>query len=109
MTKTSLLLSAVSLFLSITGVAGAQQTQGTLAGILETKTIKLGHLDQSFPFSFADDKGLQASAIDVDTRDQVVTLRGTVPSLAAKARAEELAREAKGVTAVINALVVREN
>src|SRR6185436_781667 len=60
MTKTSLLLSAVSLFLSMTGVAGAQQTQGTLASILETKTIKLGHLDQSFPFSFADDKGKPA-------------------------------------------------
>jgi len=57
MTKISLLLSAVSLFLSMTGVSAAQQTQGTLASILETKTIKLGHLDQSFPFSFTDDKG----------------------------------------------------
>lgn len=56
MTKTSLLLPVLSLFLSMTPASEAQ-TQGTLKSILETKTIKLGHLDQSFPFSFADDKG----------------------------------------------------
>ena len=57
MTKTCLLLCAVSLSMSLSGTCGAQQVQGTLATIMETKTIKLGYLDQSIPFSFVDDKG----------------------------------------------------
>jgi ABC-type amino acid transport substrate-binding protein len=57
MTKTFLLFSTLSLSISLSGACGAQQMQGTLATILETKTIKLGHLDQSIPFSFVDDKG----------------------------------------------------
>jgi len=56
-TKTFLPVLALSLFISLTGPCRAQQVQGTLANILETKTIKLGHLDQSIPFSFADEKG----------------------------------------------------
>ena len=56
-TKTILPVLALSLFISLTGPCRAQQVQGTLANILETKTIKLGHLDQSIPFSFADEKG----------------------------------------------------
>jgi glutamate/aspartate transport system substrate-binding protein len=56
MKKTFLLLSALSLSISLTGASHAQQIQGTLATILETKTIKLGHLDQSIPFSFLDDR-----------------------------------------------------
>jgi osmotically-inducible protein OsmY len=58
--------------------------------------------------SFADESLLKDSAIDVDTRDQVVTLKGTVPSIAAKARAEELARRSNNVSGVVNALVVRD-
>ena len=57
--------------------------------------------------SFADEALLRDSAIDVDTRDQVVTLKGTVPTLAAKARAEELARQSNNVAGVVNMLVVR--
>jgi ABC-type amino acid transport substrate-binding protein len=55
MTKPILLLPALALSIVLTGVCHAQQVQGTLATILETKTIKLGHLDQSIPFSFLDD------------------------------------------------------
>ena len=50
---------------------------------------------------------LKESAIDVDTSNQVVTLRGTVPSDAAKARAATVASNAKGVARVVNELVVR--
>ena len=57
--------------------------------------------------SFTDEPLLRDSAIDVDTRNQVVTLKGTVPSLAAKARAEELARQSNSVAGVVNMLVVR--
>ncbi len=57
---------------------------------------------------FSGEKLLEDSAIDVDTTDRVVTLRGTVASNAVKARAEEIARSTEGVTRVVNLIVVRE-
>jgi hyperosmotically inducible periplasmic protein len=56
---------------------------------------------------FSGEKLLQDTAIDVDTTDHVVTLRGTVASDAAKARAGEIARSIDGVTRVVNEIVVR--
>jgi hyperosmotically inducible periplasmic protein len=53
------------------------------------------------------EKLLQDTAIDVDTTDHVVTLRGTVASNVAKERAAEIARSTDGVTRVINQIVVR--
>ena len=57
--------------------------------------------------AFYDETLLQGTAIDIATKDQVVTLKGTVRSDAAKARAEELARKTKNVVGVINLLVVQ--
>ena len=56
---------------------------------------------------FSWEKLLQDTAIDVDTTDHVVTLKGTVASNAAKARAGEIARGIGGVTRVVNQIVVR--
>jgi osmotically-inducible protein OsmY len=53
------------------------------------------------------DRDLSAGQIDVDTRDGVVTLKGTAPSAAAKARAAEIARNVKDVKSVDNQLQVR--
>jgi len=50
---------------------------------------------------------LRDSAIDVDTHDHVVTLKGTVATAAAKARAAAIAADTKGVTRVVDQLVVR--
>jgi len=55
---------------------------------------------------FSGEKLLQDTTIDVDTTDHVVTLRGTVASNAAKARAGEIARGIDGVTRVVNQIVV---
>jgi hyperosmotically inducible protein len=44
--------------------------------------------------------------IDVDTRDRIVTLTGTVRTQAEKSRALELAREVEGVTRVTDRLTV---
>ena len=55
----------------------------------------------------ADEPLLRNSSIDVDTNDHVVTLKGTVPSAQAKARAAAIAGDTKGVTRVINQLLVR--
>jgi osmotically-inducible protein OsmY len=56
----------------------------------------------------AAENSLKDSAIDVQTVDHVVTLRGSVASDQAKARAGTLAGSAQGVTRVDNELVVRK-
>ena len=56
---------------------------------------------------FTNEPLLKASAIDVHTTNHVVTLKGRVPSVAAKARAEEIAAGVSGVTRVVNDLVVQ--
>jgi len=50
---------------------------------------------------------LSNTSVDVDTKDHVVTLRGTVGSNAAKTRAEEIASATSGVSKVVNELVIR--
>jgi osmotically-inducible protein OsmY len=56
---------------------------------------------------FADDVSLDGAAINVDTKDFVVTLKGTVPSAAAKAKAQTIATDTRGVKTVVNQLVVK--
>jgi hyperosmotically inducible protein len=55
----------------------------------------------------AADKDLSATRIKVASRDGVVTLKGPVPSAAAKERAAEIARNVKGVSTVNNQLTVQ--
>ncbi len=55
---------------------------------------------------FVDETLLDGSNINVDTDNQVVTLKGTVASAAAKNRAAEIAGGTEGVTRVVNLLVV---
>lgn len=52
------------------------------------------------------DDTVKAYQIDVDTREKVVTLKGTVDNAAAKAQAVRLARETEGVTSVVDDIVV---
>lgn len=53
------------------------------------------------------DELVQARDVEVSTEGTVVTLRGTVASNAERERAERLAQETSGVTAVNNQLLVR--
>ena len=55
---------------------------------------------------FVNEDALKGSDINVDTNNHVVTLKGTVASLAGKSRAEQIARSTKGVTRVINTLTI---
>jgi hyperosmotically inducible protein len=55
---------------------------------------------------FVNEDTLKGSDINVDTKDHVVTLKGTVASAAGKARAEEIAKTTKGVTRVVNTLTI---
>lgn len=55
---------------------------------------------------FVNEDTLKGSDINVDTKDHVVTLKGTVASAAGKARAEEIAKTTKGVNRVVNTLTI---
>lgn len=56
---------------------------------------------------FVDEVLLKGSDVNVDTKDHVVTLKGTVGSDAARARAVAVARGTAGVTRVVDQLVVK--
>ena len=55
---------------------------------------------------FVNEDTLKGSDINVDTKDHVVTLKGTVMSAAGKARAAEIAKSTKGVKNVVNTLTI---
>ena len=55
---------------------------------------------------FIGEDALKGSDINVDTSQNVVTLKGTVASAAGKARAEELAKDTEGVKRVVNNLTI---
>jgi hyperosmotically inducible periplasmic protein len=52
-------------------------------------------------------KGVIANDINVDTNDGVVTLKGSVPDAAQKAKAAEVAHNTAGVKRVVNELTVK--
>ena len=58
---------------------------------------------------FAADATVKGRRINVDSRDGVVTLRGSVTTKAESDKAEQLARETDGVTRVVNNLKVDPN
>lgn len=55
---------------------------------------------------FVDEPTLKDSNINVDTKDHVVTLKGTVMSAAGRARAVAIAKDTKGVSRVIDTLTI---
>lgn len=55
---------------------------------------------------FLGEDTLKHSKIDVDTKNNVVTLNGTVTNAAGKARAAQLARQTDGVKSVVNNLKI---
>lgn len=76
------------------GTAGEKVTDASLTARVKSEFVK--------------DPLLKDVAIRVDTKDRVVTLRGTVASDAVKARAEDVATRTKDVTRVVNDLVVQK-
>lgn len=56
---------------------------------------------------FVDDRRVDASAISVETMKGTVLLSGFAKSADEKTRAEQIARDVKGVQSVKNAIVVR--
>jgi hyperosmotically inducible protein len=79
----------------------------TKAGLSKTgEEITDGWITTRVHSKFVGEDLLKDSDINVDTNDHVVTLKGTVMTAAAKARAETEAKEVEGVRRVVNQLVV---
>jgi len=51
---------------------------------------------------------VKGGAIDVEVKDGVVTLKGTVTSDDARRKAEKIAKHVKGVKSVVNQLTIKE-
>jgi len=79
----------------VVSAAGAEMTDGWITTKVKAK--------------LADETMLQGSDINVDTNDHVVTLKGTVRSVGAKARAGVIASGTERVTRVVNRLFVEES
>jgi osmotically-inducible protein OsmY len=79
----------------------------TKEGLSKTgEVITDGWITTRVKSKFVGEDLLKNSDINVDTNDHVVTLRGTVMSAAARARAVEQAKEVEGVHKVIDHLTI---
>ncbi|HYE88655.1 MAG TPA: BON domain-containing protein [Vicinamibacterales bacterium] len=81
-------------------------TLGVSSAMAQMSTIKDGWLVMKVHSEFVNEDVLAGSNIDVDVKNGVVTLQGTVPSEAARARATELARKNDGVKNVVDQLKI---
>ncbi|HEU4936192.1 MAG TPA: BON domain-containing protein [Vicinamibacterales bacterium] len=83
---------------------GAEKTKDAVATTGEV--INDAWITSKISADFVNEDALKGSDINVDTKDHVVTLKGTVASAAGKARAEEIAKTTKGVKRVNNTLTI---
>ena len=85
----------------------ARDEVGT-AGAKAEARIEDGTVTAAVKAKLLADQTVSGMRIDVDTRDGVVTLTGTVASAAAKTRANELARSTEGARRVEDKLTVAQ-
>jgi len=85
---------AIGLFAALALAVGCAQSDSGITAKIKTQ--------------YAADTTVQAHEINVDTKNHVVTLTGTVDTQAAKDKAVSLARETKGVTDVVDNLSVKQ-
>lgn len=81
-------------------------TLGIGAATAQVNAIKDGWLVMKVHSEMVDEDVLNGSNIDVDVKNGVVTLQGTVTSEAARARALEVARKNDGVKNVVDQLKI---
>jgi osmotically-inducible protein OsmY len=79
----------------------------TKEGVSKTgENITDGWITSRVHSKFVGEDLLKDSDINVDTQDHIVTLKGTVMSQAARARAVEQAKEVEGVRRVVDQLTI---
>lgn len=103
---------ALSGIIAFTGCTAAKNTgtavsEGTKEAAEKTgEVVTDGSITAAVKMKMADDELVSASNIDVDTKDGVVTLNGTVHSKAEEQKAIDLAHSVDGVKRVVNNLKV---
>ena len=83
-------------------LSGCQSLMGRTAG----DSIDDSGITASVKAKLVDDKASNLTRVNVDTTNGTVYLNGSVEDSSTKARAEQLAWQAKGVKAVVNNLQV---
>jgi osmotically-inducible protein OsmY len=89
-----------------TDVGPTDTTKGDTQAPTSAQPIEDGWITTKVQSQFFLDGDIKGRDIDVDTRDGVVTLKGSVDTAAEKQMAETIARETEGVTRVVNELTV---
>ena len=84
--------SLLGIAVFVAAMAACSQTDAGVTAAVKTK--------------LAADDTVKAYKIDVDTKDHIVTLAGTVDTAEAKSHAVEVVRNTKGVTSVVDQLTV---
>ena len=92
----------VAVLLVMLSLVACSSTTGKTAG----ENIDDATITASVKAKLVADKPANLTRVDVDTNNATVYLNGVVESAEQKARAEELARQAKGVKSVVNNLQV---
>jgi len=90
-----------------TEIAGAVGRTTADAVSATGEAITDGWITTTVNAAFVGEELLKGSDINVDTQDHVITLKGHVGSVPAKARAAAIASGTTGVTRVVNQLVVK--
>jgi hyperosmotically inducible protein len=90
--------------LALVAFVAVSAAQSALAS--QARAVKDGWLVLKVHAEMVDEDLLSGSDIDVDVKDGVVTLRGTVPTEAGRARALEVARKNDGVKSVVDRLTI---
>jgi hyperosmotically inducible protein len=85
-------------------LSGCRAATGKSTG----QTIDDASITASVKAKLVADKAANLTRVDVDTNNGTVYLNGTVESAEQKTRAEQLARQAKGVKSVVNNLQVQK-
>jgi hyperosmotically inducible protein len=90
--KLSFIAIVAALLISLTGCESRTATDAAVTTAVKNK--------------LASDPTTSATRINVDTANGVVTLSGSVPTVAEKSEAERVARNTQGVTQVVNNITV---
>lgn len=95
-------LGAVLMAVSI--LSGCQTMTGKTAG----QTVDDTTITTAVKARLVGDKAANLTRVDVDTNNAIVYLSGVVETPEQKTRAEQLARQAKGVKNVVNNLQIQK-
>lgn len=104
MKSSRLLIASMTVVAAIATLPGCAVTrdQSTVGEYIDDATVTT-----KIKARFVEDKTVDASAIGVETLNGDVILSGFAKNLTEKARAEQIARQVKGVRSVKNALEIR--